>query len=277
LVSLGQWSSPYYSRPVVEDEENNVERKRNWVETKRRLNQMKDDLPTKAQKSKKGCQLPYGSDHEEESKDLKLPNLNETTKKRSSLLQSRNDEKIADRCVANTSSKQSHRPPPIVFRESWAAKQERIRLKSAFGSHPGWKLLPILIKANDDLRQEQLACQLIHRMAIILASEKVNTWLYPYEIIALTDTGGMIEAIPDTISLDSLKKNGGRNYKSLNGFFVSHFGEIGSEELAGAKANFVESLAAYSIICFLLQIKDRHNGNILLDSKGHIIHIDFGL
>ena len=244
---MGQWSSPSprTSKSIVAPR------------LRRRLD------PNTRTGSQSNVTLPYGSSSEgaasyETGSDLKMPSVE------SSAIQ------VDGESIATGTSK----PPPVVFRESWQVKQERVRQSSAYGSHPGWRLLPILIKANDDLRQEELASQLIFRMAAILAREKVPVWLCPYDIIALTDRGGIIEAIPDTISIDSLKRND-PSYTNLRDFFVQHYGE-GTEDLSDAKANFVESLAAYSMVCFLLQIKDRHNGNILIDSRGHVIHIDFG-
>ncbi|KAI9989916.1 hypothetical protein PInf_020211 [Phytophthora infestans] len=165
--------------------------------------------------------------------------------------------------------------PMIVFRERWSEKEARIRRESPFGDHPGWRLLSVIVKSNDDLRQEQFAAQLIAQCDRIFREYSLPLSLRPYNVIATSAKTGLIEAVPDTVSLDSLKRND-PGYTTLLDFYTRLHGDKDTTGFTRAQRNFVESLAAYSIVCYVFQIKDRHNGNILVDTDGHVIHIDFG-
>jgi len=66
------------------------------------------------------------------------------------------------------------------------------------------------------------------------------------------------------------KKYPSDKYWSLSELYRKYFYDRFEE----AQKNFVESLAGYSLFSYLLQLKDRHNANILIDKDGHIIHID---
>jgi phosphatidylinositol 4-kinase B len=165
--------------------------------------------------------------------------------------------------------------PLVVFKERWRDKERRLRAKSGVGNLLGYRLLPVIVKTNDDLRQEEIAAQLLFLMNQILIEGNVNCWLRPYGIMAMSPDSGLIEAIPDTVSMDVLRRSV-PNYSTLRVFFEDFFGPEGSPAFVKARNNFVKSLAPYCIVCYLLNLKDRHNGNILLDRKGHVMHIDFG-
>jgi phosphatidylinositol kinase/protein kinase (PI-3 family) len=65
---------------------------------------------------------------------------------------------------------------------------------------------------------------------------------------------GLIEPILNAVSLHQIKKN---SKLSLRNYFLREFGTERSEQFLTAVRNFVQSCAAYSIICYLLQVKDR--------------------
>jgi phosphatidylinositol kinase/protein kinase (PI-3 family) len=77
--------------------------------------------------------------------------------------------------------------------------------------------------------------------------------------------------LQDVTTFDSLFKNLSQRNMTLKQFFNTYF-----PDKTKAKKNFMRSLAGYCLITYFLQVKDRHNGNILLNRDGFMMHIDFG-
>ncbi|KAH8076067.1 phosphatidylinositol kinase [Aureococcus anophagefferens] len=155
-----------------------------------------------------------------------------------------------------------------------AAGRHRVLRARVLGAGRGRRrLVPVIVKARDDLRQEQFAAQLLRMASRILEDARVPVVLRTYDVVATGPDAGLIEALPDAMSLDALRRSDGGSANLLD-FFYRRFGA--GPELARARANFVESLAPACVLSYLLQIKDRHNGNILLDAAGRLAHVDFG-
>ncbi|KAM8921740.1 phosphatidylinositol 4-kinase beta isoform 3-T3 [Pelodytes ibericus] len=164
-------------------------------------------------------------------------------------------------------------PSAVALKEPWQEKVRRIREGSPYGHFPNWRLLSVIVKCGDDLRQELLAFQVLKQLQSVWEHERVPLWIRPYKILVISADSGMIEPVVNAVSIHQVKK---QSQLSLLDYFLQEHGSYTTEAFLTAQRNFVQSCAGYCLVCYLLQVKDRHNGNILLDADGHIIHIDFG-
>ncbi|KAJ2845930.1 Phosphatidylinositol 4-kinase pik1alpha (PI4-kinase)(PtdIns-4-kinase) [Coemansia erecta] len=174
-------------------------------------------------------------------------------------------------------------PSAKVLKEDWESKKARIRRTSPYGRYKNWNLLSVIVKEGSDLRQEQLALQLIREIQRIWKKEQTDVFVQYYRIMVTGEGCGLMETITNTVSVHSIKKEfysrnpdyAGPPYTLYN-YFITTYGTPDTERFRIAQDCFVRSLVSYSLITYILQIRDRHNGNILLDTEGHVIHIDFG-
>jgi hypothetical protein len=183
------------------------------------------------------------------------------------------DEDNADKLIEN-----SQFWGRFAYGERWAEKKARLAASSPDGTDPGWDLVGVIIKANDDLRQEAFVMQLIELCDEAFQLAGLELWLHPYRILATGRTTGIIEMVKNAMSFDALKKRPGYGRGGLREHLkrMTEYTADPGEAFRCAQRNFVSSLAAYSLLSYFFLFKDRHNGNILLDTVGHVIHIDFG-
>eukprot|EP01129_Flabellula_baltica_P003483 TRINITY_DN1323_c0_g1_i1.p1 TRINITY_DN1323_c0_g1~~TRINITY_DN1323_c0_g1_i1.p1 ORF type:complete len:777 (+),score=163.52 TRINITY_DN1323_c0_g1_i1:719-3049(+) len=163
--------------------------------------------------------------------------------------------------------------PVSIFGEDVKVRNQRLRNMSPFGRISGWSTRKFIAKDNDVLLQEQYVMQFIQQFQKIFEEEGLPLKLRHYTIMALKDDAGLIEVIPNSISLANLKSKH-PDFSTLLNFFKSNWPN--EKEFEVARRNFIQSCAAYSIFCYFMQIKDRHNGNIMLASDGSLVHIDWG-
>jgi phosphatidylinositol 4-kinase len=127
-----------------------------------------------------------------------------------------------------------------------------------------------IFKVGDDCRQDVLALQVIAMFKNVFNQVGLDLYLFPYRVLATAPGCGIIDVVPNATSRDEM---GRTKVNDLYSYFVDTYGGVNSEAFKNARWQFIQSMAAYSVACYILQIKDRHNGNIMIDGDGHIVHI----
>ncbi|KAL7521038.1 hypothetical protein ACHAWX_005732 [Stephanocyclus meneghinianus] len=173
-----------------------------------------------------------------------------------------------------------------VFGKPWKTECEIIRQQSPYRDVKGWRLASFIIKAGEDIRKEALVMQIVSKLWTWFQAEippHLRPFLRPYTIMCVGGDAGLVECLPDVKSVNEVKKETD-GFTSLLDFFQRAFRPVHPSIIPSAdtvsfekaRDNFLRSLVGYSVVCYILQIKDRHNANILMDREGHIMHIDFG-
>ncbi|CAM6044662.1 unnamed protein product [Sphagnum compactum] len=130
-----------------------------------------------------------------------------------------------------------------------------------------------IFKVGDDSRQDVLALQVICLLKNIWEAVGLDLYLFPYGVLPTGFGKAIMEVVPNTRSRNEM---GEMTDGGLYELYQQDFGPVGSPRFEEARNNFIVSSAGYAVASLLLQPKDRHNGNLLFDSEGRLVHIDFG-
>jgi len=154
---------------------------------------------------------------------------------------------------------------------SSACMPQKIRLETAGGA---LEYIDFMFKSGDDLRQDQLVMQVIKMCDDLLKRENVDLEVVTYRVLATELRDGMIEFVPNAMTLYDIQKEFGGIIQFLHSKRPDpqNKAEIDPKVLD----TYVKSTAAYCVFTYLLGVGDRHLENLMLTESGNLFHIDFG-
>ncbi|KAJ2725794.1 Phosphatidylinositol (PI) 3-kinase [Coemansia sp. Benny D115] len=135
-------------------------------------------------------------------------------------------------------------------------------------------LYPVIFKAGDDMRQDQLVVQIITLMDRLLRKESLDLRLTPYHVLATRVDQGFSQFIPSQSLAAILAENNNSILAYLRKTNPDPEGPYGVA--ADVMETYVKSCAGYCVITYLLGVGDRHLDNLLLTPQGHMFHVDYG-
>ena len=166
---------------------------------------------------------------------------------------------FSDDCTVFSSST---RPIKYTFRMTKESKKF-----NRFGNENYYEFI---FKIGDDLRQDQLVLQMINFMNSLLIKKYIDCEFTPYKALATSKDDGFLEFVPNAITYFDIKKK----YQELKLYFKSIIDN--DEQYKEKLEKFINSLAGYCAVNYILGVGDRHDHNVMFRKDGHIFHIDFG-
>lgn len=134
------------------------------------------------------------------------------------------------------------------------------------------KKVNIMLKKDNDLRQEQIVTCVIYLMQhkLFQQSEKKRIIYFEpvptYRIYLISFGLGIIEFVPNSVTLGDLEL-------PLQSYVMQ---ENVNEYINDVTTRFSNSLAISSCLAYILGVGDRHKDNMMVTSRGQFFHIDFG-
>lgn len=137
----------------------------------------------------------------------------------------------------------------------------------------------VLFKVGDDLRQDQLTLQVMRVMEHLWRKEGIDLHMRCYGVLPTGFNQGFIEVVPNAITEQALQQEKGTfagvwDTSTITDYLCKVNQTTQNQQLA--RTNFMYSSAGYAVATCVLGIADRHPGNIMLQTDGHFLHIDFG-